>query len=82
MTSAVRIAGLHDGTYRAWCPSLPGCAVLGRSRREAKSRIRQAVCGYLRHLEVALPRELARVTRLAFGRRVRGHGEFAGSTNE
>ena len=82
MGSAVRIAGLFDGTYRAWCPALPGCAVLGRSRLEAKARIRQAVRGYLEHLEVALPRELARYTRLAPGRRVRGHGAFPGSTNE
>jgi predicted RNase H-like HicB family nuclease len=60
MESAVRIAGPCDGTYRAWCPALPGCTVYGSSRREAKARIRQAVSGYLEHLAVALPRELAR----------------------
>jgi predicted RNase H-like HicB family nuclease len=60
MESAVRIAGPHCGTYRAWCPALPGCSVYGRSRDEARSRIWQAVRGYLAHLEVALPRELAR----------------------
>jgi len=60
MEAAVRIAGPLDGTYRAWCPALPGCAVYGHSRREAVARIRQAVRGYLEHLDVALPRELAR----------------------
>ncbi len=60
METAIRIAGLLDGAYRAWCPALPGCAVYGRSRPEAAARIRQAVRGYLRHLDVALPRELAR----------------------
>ena len=60
MESAVRIAGLLDGTYRAWCPALPGCSVYGSSQREAKIRIRQAVRGYLEHAAVALPRELAR----------------------
>lgn len=59
MESAVRIAGPFDGTYRAWCPALPGCAVYSRSRSEAKARIRQAVRGYLEQLDVALPRELA-----------------------
>jgi predicted RNase H-like HicB family nuclease len=63
MESAVRIAGSLEGTYRAWCPALPGCAVYGRSRREARSRIGQAVRGYLEHLDVALPRELAKTLR-------------------
>ena len=81
MEFAVGIAGLLDGTYRAWCPAFPGCAVYGRSRREAKTRIRQAVRGYLQHMDVALPRELARFTRLALGRRVRGHSALPGLTN-
>ena len=62
MEAAIRIAGPFGGTYRAWCPALPGCAVYSRSWREAKVRIRQAVRGYLKHLSVALPRELARRT--------------------
>jgi len=61
MESMVRIAGPLDGIYRACCPALPGCAVYGRSQREANARIRQAICGYLKHLDVALPRELARM---------------------
>jgi predicted RNase H-like HicB family nuclease len=75
MVATVRIAGPFGGPYRAWCPALPGCAVYGRSRREVRARIRQAVLGYLEHLAVALPRELARHTRMAPGRRLRGHHE-------
>jgi predicted RNase H-like HicB family nuclease len=60
MKTAVRIAGLLNGAYRAWCPALPGCVVYGRSRREAKARIRQAVAGYVEHLDFSLPRELGR----------------------
>ena len=60
MSPMVRIAGLFDGTYRAWCPALPRCVVQGLSRSEAGRRIQQAVRGYLEHLDVALPRELAR----------------------
>jgi predicted RNase H-like HicB family nuclease len=61
MEAAIRIAGPFGGMYRAWCPALPGCAVYGGSWREAKTRIRQAVRGYVEHLSVALPRELARM---------------------
>ena len=82
MESAVRIASTFDGAYRAWFPALPGCAVYGRSRGEANARLRQAVRGYLEHLDVALPRELARQTRLAPGRRVRGHGTLPSAIDE
>ena len=70
MEFAVRIAGPLGGAYRAWCPALPGCAVYGHSRHEARDRIRQAVSGYLEHLDVVLPRELARRTTPALGQRV------------
>ena len=82
MEAAVKIAGAFDGAYRAWCPALPGCAVYGRSRREAKARIRQAVHGYLEHLDVALPRELVRHAALAPARRVRGHSRLPAPGNE
>ena len=82
MVATVRVAGLLDGTYRAWCPALPGCTVYSRSRQEAGARIQQAVRGYLAHLDVALPRELARYTRLALGRRLRGHSAVSGSMTE
>jgi predicted RNase H-like HicB family nuclease len=55
-----KIMELCDGTYHAWCPALPGCVVYGVSRSEAGSRIQQAIDGYMEHLDVALPRELAR----------------------
>jgi hypothetical protein len=83
METAVRISGpLLDGEYRAWCPALPGCAVYGRSRHEAQIRVLQAVRGYLAHLDVALPRELARLTRLAPGRGARGHIRSSAPGNE
>jgi len=47
--------------YEASCPALPGCKVVGRSLPEARRRLSLAVQGYLRHLEVALPRELDRM---------------------
>ena len=82
MEAAVRIAGRCDGTYRAWCPALPGCAVYGSSRHEARTRIGHAVRGYMEHLEVALPRELARHIRLAPGRRIRGHEPLSAPAEE
>ena len=49
------------GYYRACCPALPGCVVLGISRQEAADKLHQAVLAYVAHLETALPRELARL---------------------
>lgn len=61
MTLAIHIMRKTESAYRAWCPSLPGCAVYGQSREEARDKIREAVRGYLASLEVALPRELGRL---------------------
>jgi predicted RNase H-like HicB family nuclease len=55
----VRIAGRLNGMFLAWCPALPGCVVYSLSRGEAETRIQQAVSGYLKNLDAALPRELA-----------------------
>jgi len=60
MKLAVRIAPQPGTGYKAWCPALPGCRVLADSRRQVRARLRRAVRGYLAHLDVALPRELAR----------------------
>jgi predicted RNase H-like HicB family nuclease len=62
MEITVKMAGPLDGAYRAWCPALPGCAVYGRSRHEAKDRIRKVVRVYLENLNVALPRKLVRLS--------------------
>jgi predicted RNase H-like HicB family nuclease len=61
MKLAVKIARQFGGAYKAWCPALPGCAVLSPSRLDALSRIQTAATGYLASLEVALPRELGRM---------------------
>ena len=45
--------------FRAWCPALPGCFVVGQSRQEIQQRMATAIDGYLASLAVALPRELA-----------------------
>jgi hypothetical protein len=60
MTLAIRIAQQSSRTYRAWRPSLPGCFVCGRTRKETHSRIALAVQGYLANLLVCPPRELGR----------------------
>ena len=62
MNLSIHIARRNEHAYRAWCPSLPGCQVIGDSVQEARDKIRQAVRGYLSSLEVALPRELVRLS--------------------
>jgi predicted RNase H-like HicB family nuclease len=64
MNLVVHIAKKCGCSYRAWCPSLPGCTVYGQSLEEARGKIREAVHGYLASLEVALPRELGHLLRV------------------
>ena len=61
MKLKVNLSRSGSGFYRAWCPALPGCAVWGASKREAKDKLQKAVVGYIENLNVALPRELARL---------------------
>ena len=35
--------GETDGTYTAWCPSLPGCYSVGRTSEEARTRMAEAM---------------------------------------
>jgi predicted RNase H-like HicB family nuclease len=67
MSLAIHIARRAESAYRAWCPSLPGCSVYGQSVEEARSRIREAVHGYVARLDVALPRELGKMLEQGLG---------------
>ena len=60
MKLAINITQQPNGSYRAFCPSLPGCSVCGQTKEDAYSRIDLAVQGYLASLDVCLPRELSR----------------------
>jgi predicted RNase H-like HicB family nuclease len=51
-------------SYGAYVPDLPGCAVVGRSRREVRAGIRKAIGMYLEDMVndgEPLPRPTARV---------------------
>jgi predicted RNase H-like HicB family nuclease len=61
MRIAVEIGRSEHGGYRAWCPALPGCTVLGQSRKDAADRINEAIRGYLASLNVALPSEVKKI---------------------
>ena len=61
MKLVIQISKIAGNLFRACCPSLPGCVVYGRSQDEARERIREAVCGYVASMDVALPRELAKM---------------------
>ena len=60
MKLAIRIKQLPNGTYRACCPSLPGCSVCGQTRDDTHAKLDLAMQGYLAALDVCLPRELSR----------------------
>jgi predicted RNase H-like HicB family nuclease len=55
MKPAVKIVRCAGGSYRGWCPALPGCAVCAETREEVLSRIRHAVAGYLASMDVPMP---------------------------
>ena len=57
MKLVVKIVRHGDCGYRASCPALPGCSVSAETEEQARSRIRDAVVGYLASLDVALPEE-------------------------
>ena len=58
MRVVVIIMELSPDSHRAYCPALPGCAVLGRSRQEAAERISRAVTGYLASFDTVVPEKL------------------------
>jgi predicted RNase H-like HicB family nuclease len=54
----------EDGTYSVYVPDLPGCASMGRTRRQALANVREAMSCYLegmRKLGRPLPRRRTRV---------------------
>ncbi len=65
MRLTVKIANTREGNFRAWCPALPGCMVWGLSEDEVRQKISKAVDGYLASLDIALPRELSRMSEIA-----------------
>ncbi len=60
MKIMVHIRRNAGGTYRTFCPMLPGCEVFASSREEATERMKFALKGYLANLEEILPRELSK----------------------
>ena len=41
----------EDGCWVVECPSLPGCISQGKTKEEAISNIKEAICGYIASLE-------------------------------
>ena len=41
----------EDGSFVATCPTLPGCLSEGKTRKEAKENITEAIQGYLESLK-------------------------------
>jgi len=66
MRIAIRVARAgpdRPGRYRAWCPTLPGCRVHGRSCEEAIDNIDSAIRGYLASLNRPAPKKLKKVVK-------------------
>jgi predicted RNase H-like HicB family nuclease len=59
MKMEIRLTQDARGTYRAWCPCLPGCVSAGRTKEEARQKMEVAIRGYLASMDVALPEDSA-----------------------
>ncbi len=44
---SIRVVRDDSGTFRAWCPHLPGCLCRGETSAQAISQLVQAIRGYL-----------------------------------
>jgi predicted RNase H-like HicB family nuclease len=53
MKLAVRITKLHENSYRAWCPVLPGCEATGETWERTLDAVQRAVDAYLASLDAA-----------------------------
>jgi len=47
-----------DGGFLAECTDLPGCRSYGSTEREARRKLREAVCGYVASVTNFVPRGL------------------------
>ena len=50
MRLEVKMSRDSGGEFRAWCPSLPGCAIRAASVERARQDISEAICGYVASL--------------------------------
>lgn len=55
MKIVVRVIAESVESFRAWCPSLPGCVARGRSQDEARMNMEGAIRGYLASMNVPEP---------------------------
>ena len=58
MKFVIYIKQIRPSIYRANCPSLPGCSVLGSSAVEAQGKLSEAIVWYLAGLNAAPPEKL------------------------
>jgi len=60
MNLSVRIIPNDHGGFTAVCPTLPGCMSKGKTRREAREKIDEAICGYFAAVNNFVPENLSR----------------------
>lgn len=62
MKLAVRIYMNEQGSFTAICPSLPGCCCRGTTHDEARSKIDEAVRGYIAAVNNFVPEMVVQET--------------------
>lgn len=51
----IKITKVESGKFKAICPALPGCCVVGCTPEEAARKIESAIQGYLASLNSTAP---------------------------
>jgi len=61
MRLCVRIRPNEQGGFTAICPSLPGCTSSGQTEQQAKTKLEEAIRGYLASVNNFVPAQLDKV---------------------
>lgn len=61
MKLCVRIRRDDQGSFRASCPSLPGCVSSGRTEQLAREKLQEAIRGYLASVNNFVPEHIHEV---------------------
>ena len=61
MKLCVRIRKDQQGSFKATCPSLPGCVSFGQTERQARDNLEDAIRGYLASVNNFVPEHIHEV---------------------
>lgn len=55
MRLVIKMIRERDGSYRAWCPALPGCSAKGADQQQVMDDLQQAIRVYAYGFDASVP---------------------------